>query len=227
MTFNKTLLRNIFAAMSIGSNIKKVRTEQGFTQKELSEKSGLSLRTIQRIENDEVRPSIHSLKRLGVVLHQDFKTVKIRHMSNTQKTKWLWSLGSIVTISVLTFYFMTKNNEPTQTEVNILTEVDFYNSKDTKPNSDFDIQELKTESDEINDFVNIDWDEWRELVSMDSDKGFVLRFVYTNKDTVSVTRVKNFDVKFPITKNNFDKDVSYIDGSLKKLVSLHNKYQSL
>jgi transcriptional regulator with XRE-family HTH domain len=38
------------------------------SQKELSEKTGLTLRTIQRIENNEVKPSLHSLKLIGDAL---------------------------------------------------------------------------------------------------------------------------------------------------------------
>ncbi|NBB30442.1 helix-turn-helix domain-containing protein [Cellulophaga sp. BC115SP] len=36
------------------------------SQKELSEKLGLMLRTIQRIENNELKPSFYSLKVIGM-----------------------------------------------------------------------------------------------------------------------------------------------------------------
>jgi transcriptional regulator with XRE-family HTH domain len=36
--------------------IKELRTRRGFSQEELSERTGLSLRTIQRIENGETEP---------------------------------------------------------------------------------------------------------------------------------------------------------------------------
>jgi transcriptional regulator with XRE-family HTH domain len=42
------------------------------SQKELSEKTGLSLRTIQRIENNEVKPSLYSLKVIEETLKTDF-----------------------------------------------------------------------------------------------------------------------------------------------------------
>jgi transcriptional regulator with XRE-family HTH domain len=45
--------------------IKDLRNRKGFSQEELSEKSGLSLRTIQRIENGETDPRGDSLKRLS------------------------------------------------------------------------------------------------------------------------------------------------------------------
>ena len=41
------------------------------SQKELSEKTGLALRTIQRIENNEVKPSLYSLKVIGEALKTD------------------------------------------------------------------------------------------------------------------------------------------------------------
>ena len=48
-----------------------------YSQKELSEQTGLTLRTIQRIENNEVKPSLYSLKVIGEVLKTDFsETVK-------------------------------------------------------------------------------------------------------------------------------------------------------
>ena len=48
--------------------IKELRNRRGFSQEELSEKSGLSLRTIQRIENGETEPRGDSLKKLALAL---------------------------------------------------------------------------------------------------------------------------------------------------------------
>jgi transcriptional regulator with XRE-family HTH domain len=50
----------------LAKRIKELRNRKGFSQEELSEKSGLSLRTIQRIENGETEPRGDSLKRLSV-----------------------------------------------------------------------------------------------------------------------------------------------------------------
>ena len=50
----------------------------GFTQKELSEKTGLSERTIQRIENHEVKPSGYSLQKIGEVLNTNFNEQKLK-----------------------------------------------------------------------------------------------------------------------------------------------------
>ena len=57
--------------MEIGERLKELRTGLNYSQKELSEKAGLTLRTIQRIENKEVKPSLYSLKVIGEALKTD------------------------------------------------------------------------------------------------------------------------------------------------------------
>lgn len=49
----------------LATRIKALRSRKGFSQEELSERSGLSLRTVQRIENGETEPRGDSLKRLA------------------------------------------------------------------------------------------------------------------------------------------------------------------
>ncbi len=57
--------------MEFGARLKEIRTSLNCSQKELSEQTGLTLRTIQRIENNEVKPSLYSLKVIGEVLKTD------------------------------------------------------------------------------------------------------------------------------------------------------------
>ena len=68
--------------MELGSKIKELRICSNYSQKELSEKTGLTIRTIQRIENNEVKPSLHSLKLIGEVLKtnllEDVKTAEAK-----------------------------------------------------------------------------------------------------------------------------------------------------
>ena len=52
-------------------SIKDFRIRQGLTQQQLADEAGVTLRTIQRIENGEVKPSLHSLNSLGRVLNAD------------------------------------------------------------------------------------------------------------------------------------------------------------
>lgn len=53
------------------ANIKELRTKKGLTQQQLADETGITLRTIQRIENGEVNPSLHSLNNLSRVLNTD------------------------------------------------------------------------------------------------------------------------------------------------------------
>jgi transcriptional regulator with XRE-family HTH domain len=57
--------------MEFGKRLKEIRTSLNCSQKELSEQTGLTLRTIQRIENNEVKPSLYSLKVIGEALNTD------------------------------------------------------------------------------------------------------------------------------------------------------------
>jgi len=50
----------------LAQRIKELRNRKGFSQEELSERTGLSLRTVQRIENGETEPRSDSLKRLAM-----------------------------------------------------------------------------------------------------------------------------------------------------------------
>lgn len=68
--------------MELGTRIKEIRIRLTISQKELSEQSGLTIRTIQRIENNEVKPSLHSLKVIGEVLKTD-----LSEFVNTSETK--------------------------------------------------------------------------------------------------------------------------------------------
>jgi transcriptional regulator with XRE-family HTH domain len=69
--------------MEFGERLKELRTNFNCSQKELAEKTGLTLRTIQRIENNEVKPSLYSLKVIGEVLKTDLsefvKTSETKH----------------------------------------------------------------------------------------------------------------------------------------------------
>ena len=60
-----------YLQMEFGPRLKEMRTGLNISQKELSEKTGLTQRTIQRIENNEVKPSLYSLKVIGEALNTD------------------------------------------------------------------------------------------------------------------------------------------------------------
>lgn len=54
---------------NLSQRVKELRNRAGMTQEILAENSGLSLRTIQRIENNEIVPRGDSLKRLAITLN--------------------------------------------------------------------------------------------------------------------------------------------------------------
>jgi transcriptional regulator with XRE-family HTH domain len=60
--------------------IQKLRLQQGWSQEQLAELTGLSVRTIQRIERGQ-NPSAESLKAIAAVLDVDFGTLREAHMA--------------------------------------------------------------------------------------------------------------------------------------------------
>ncbi|TVZ07912.1 putative Tic20 family protein [Cellulophaga sp. RHA_52] len=54
--------------LNLAHRIKDLRNRKGISQENLAEESGLSLRTIQRIENNETVPRGDTLKRLSIAL---------------------------------------------------------------------------------------------------------------------------------------------------------------
>jgi transcriptional regulator with XRE-family HTH domain len=112
--------------MEFGERLKELRTSLNYSQKELSEKTGLTLRTIQRIENNEVKPSLHSLKVIGDALELNLSeyvsksetkpyefslTIKITDMNQflndlktLVKTHWKTILFIVIVIWAITSY---------------------------------------------------------------------------------------------------------------------------
>lgn len=71
----------------IATLVKEGRLSKGYTQKELSERSNISIRSIQRIENGEIIPRSYTLKTIAEVIGTPFEEfVKITadepHKSN-------------------------------------------------------------------------------------------------------------------------------------------------
>ena len=79
--------------MEFGERLKEIRTSQNCSQKELSEKTGLTLRTIQRIENNEVKPSLHSLKMIGDALETNLS----EHVSKSEAKPYEFSFTIKIT----------------------------------------------------------------------------------------------------------------------------------
>lgn len=182
--------------MKLGTKIKELRKKEGLTQVDLSEKSGLSLRTIQRIENDENKPSVYSLRMIGEVLNYKFNLKKFNIMRNIfekENRKYLILIFGLISVSIGGYFYYSN-------------QLDNY----------VDVVDIKIESDKIEDFVNFEWDSMKEVVSLDSDKEIVIRLIYSNKDSIS-TGINNFDLKHKLTEINFEKDVKGIKRSLQIL----------
>jgi transcriptional regulator with XRE-family HTH domain len=83
--------------MNFGEQLKEIRSSKGLTQIELSEKSGIALRTVQRMERNEGKPSLYSLNAIGEVLNvnlallyaPDFETENLNIMESTDQQMWL------------------------------------------------------------------------------------------------------------------------------------------
>eukprot|EP01029_Cantina_marsupialis_P005144 TRINITY_DN155054_c0_g1_i1.p2 TRINITY_DN155054_c0_g1~~TRINITY_DN155054_c0_g1_i1.p2 ORF type:complete len:100 (+),score=10.13 TRINITY_DN155054_c0_g1_i1:477-776(+) len=58
--------------METGKQIKELRIKKGMTQEELADKTEVSSRTIQRIENGEVDPRAYTLQMIAKALDVDF-----------------------------------------------------------------------------------------------------------------------------------------------------------
>ena len=102
--------------MEFGSKIKELRICSNYSQKELAEKTGLTIRTIQRIENNEVKPSLHSLKLIGEVLKtnllEDVKTAEAKPyefnftVNITNMNQFLIDLKSLVKNHLKTIFLI-------------------------------------------------------------------------------------------------------------------------
>ena len=59
--------------MTIGKYLKEQRQKKGLTQEDLAEKTDISVRTIQRIENDDVDPRTYTLQAIAEALDLDYE----------------------------------------------------------------------------------------------------------------------------------------------------------
>jgi transcriptional regulator with XRE-family HTH domain len=71
--------------MKTGEKIKDLRVKKGFTQEELAEKTELSVRTIQRIENGEVDPRSFTLQMIAKALEVDFSIFNDSEFNNSDE----------------------------------------------------------------------------------------------------------------------------------------------
>ena len=76
---------------NLAKGVKVLRKAKGLSQEELAENSGLSLRTIQRVENKETEPSVDTLKRISTALditHNELLNWNKDTLKRSVKTKY-------------------------------------------------------------------------------------------------------------------------------------------
>ncbi len=91
----------------IGSIIKELRILKGLTQEELAEQTGLSVRTIQRIESGEVDPRTYTLTALAQALEVDLEVLtskKIDSPKTFSQDAYNWVILMHLS-GILTFVF--------------------------------------------------------------------------------------------------------------------------
>lgn len=71
--------------MTIGDKIKSIRVQKGLTQEVLAEKTQVSTRTIQRIENNEVDPRSYTLEKISEALDVEFDEFSQFQFEQTEK----------------------------------------------------------------------------------------------------------------------------------------------
>ena len=72
-------------SLTIGQDVKSRRADQGWSQSDLSSLSGLSVKTIQRMENDKGTPSLETAKALGAVFDNHFSRFLASEEISTKK----------------------------------------------------------------------------------------------------------------------------------------------
>lgn len=80
-----------------GTALRELRMKNGFSQEELSGRAGVSARTIQRIENDEVNPNGDSLRRIAAALNVVVEDLMTKSPSTSRRD------DNVITLSMLTY----------------------------------------------------------------------------------------------------------------------------
>ncbi|UHG94518.1 helix-turn-helix domain-containing protein [Spirosoma oryzicola] len=100
--------------MSTGQKIKEIRLKQGMTQQELALEANINLRTVQRIENEEVIPRSYTLKIIAKALHiEESELIDSNPSGNDQQNPrqgkamlvWLHLSGLFLLPAFLTWFF--------------------------------------------------------------------------------------------------------------------------
>lgn len=104
--------------------VKEGRIAKGFTQKELSELTNISTRSIQRIENGELTPRLYTIKTLSATLGFALDEIEGEQtqsesgsVNSTQKI--ILSIGASLFIGFLAWAFTAQSNRFPETHFEI------------------------------------------------------------------------------------------------------------
>ncbi|MBS2097855.1 helix-turn-helix domain-containing protein [Carboxylicivirga linearis] len=108
--------------METGKLIKELRLKKGMTQEELADKTEVSTRTIQRIENGDVDPRSYTLQMIAKALEVDFSlfvNTKTDESDNTiQGTEINWlaflHLSGLIPILIPTLLMWNRKKDKTK-----------------------------------------------------------------------------------------------------------------
>lgn len=108
--------------MKTGERIKALRIGQGITQEALAEKTEVSARTIQRIENDEVAPRTYTLQMIARALEVDYSTLSPTPENDSQAQQspnnnaWLGliHLSGLIPLILPTFLLWRRKKDSVQ-----------------------------------------------------------------------------------------------------------------
>ena len=99
----------------ISSFVKEGRLAKGYTQKELSELSNISVRSIQRIENGDIVPRSYTLKTLSEILGISFEAIQKKERitknfsSFNRPQKLIMSIGISMALLLLSLAFVAQS----------------------------------------------------------------------------------------------------------------------
>ena len=112
--------------METGKLVKELRIKKGMTQEELADKTEVSARTIQRIENGEVDPRAYTLQMIAKALDVDFSLFVENESEEKQETQKIgsnnWSalihLSGIIPLIFPTIVLWNNKKDKTKDELN-------------------------------------------------------------------------------------------------------------
>lgn len=89
------------------------------------------------------------------------------------------------------------------------------------------INEIKFQTDKVEELMEIEWSEIREIMTYSSEKEIDLILVYANAniDKPLQKRLDLFELKFTISEDAFDEESKKIKYQLQKLISFKNKIE--